>query len=156
MKNTILKPLLVVFLFPSHFFSMAQEVTSQNGNLYVSFSDVYFRSSSLRIERIYNSKTAFSGIFGHSWCNEYLDFLVILPGKSILHSAYGGGMEQFFHHSTIDKADLKARVEQMIKVAQETGKVKTPEELKELKEKLLNNQNDRVQYWVELLQNMLV
>ena len=47
----------------------------------------------LKIERAYNSRSLYNGIFGYGWCSNFETRLDTLPGNIIRGVECGGGME---------------------------------------------------------------
>src|SRR3954471_5566197 len=72
-------------------------VSLKNGNFFVGYTDIIYPGGfEPKIERVYNSKTPFSGMFGWGWGNEYEVYLKVLADGSVLVHEYGGGAENRF------------------------------------------------------------
>ena len=51
----------------------------------------------IRIERTYNSRSLYNGLFGFGWCSNIETRLDVLPDGSIKVTECGGGMEILYH-----------------------------------------------------------
>ena len=73
------------------------DVTLKNGNFYVSFTDLsYAGGFEPKIERVYNSKSSFKGLFGWGWGTEYEVYVTVEgDGTATVHE-YGSGAENVF------------------------------------------------------------
>lgn len=80
----------------------------------------------LKIERAYNSRSLYNGIFGYGWCSNFETRLDTLPGNLIRGVECGGGMEIIYHPKNqglnIDKqvASILAEVKKRRKVDKTT------------------------------------
>jgi YD repeat-containing protein len=73
-------------------------VSLKNGNFFIGYTDMVFNAGlELKVERVYNSKTPFSGIFGAGWGFDYEVFLEEEADASITVHEYGGGAQNEFH-----------------------------------------------------------
>ena len=50
----------------------------------------------LKVERTYNSRSLYNGLFGFGWCSNFETKLDILPDNSIKVAECGGGVENFY------------------------------------------------------------
>jgi YD repeat-containing protein len=94
------------------------QVSLKNGNFFVSFTDIAYPGGfDPKIDRVYNSKTAFRGIFGHGWGNEYEVYLTISADGSVIAHEYGGGAENRFSPSAFKDEELTKAVNQITEAA---------------------------------------
>ncbi len=109
-----------VFLFSFLLsFSSLANVSLKNGNFFVSFTDIVYPGGfDPKIDRVYNSKTAFRGIFGHGWGNEYEVYLTIAADGSVVAHEYGGGAENRFSPAAFKEEELNKAVAQIVEAAQ--------------------------------------
>lgn len=80
------------------FYAQAEaKVSIRNGNFYIGYRDVTFGGDKdLVIDRVYNSKSAFYGIFGHGWGAGSEVALKPLPDGSVVVNEFGGGAQNIF------------------------------------------------------------
>src|SRR4051812_48574640 len=76
-------------------------VNIRNGNFYMSYTDIeYSGGFEPQIERVYNSKTPFKGMFGWGWGSLYELHLELMPEGAIIVTEYGGGTTNYFAPET--------------------------------------------------------
>src|SRR5436305_14800211 len=69
-------------------------VALKNGNFFIGYTDIVYPGGfEPKIERVYNSKTGFKGMFGVGWGNEYEVNLTVSADGSVVVHEYGGGAE---------------------------------------------------------------
>src|SRR4051812_4952035 len=95
-----------------HSESSSANVSLKNGNFFVGYTDIVYPGGfEPKIERVYNSKTPFKGIFGWGWGNEYEVFLTVsADGSAVIHE-YGGGAENRFSPLAFKEEELGKAVE---------------------------------------------
>ena len=143
MKNISMKK--ISFLFTLSFllcttistaFARA-DVSLRNGNFYVSFRDLsYPGGMEPKIERIYNSKSDFHGMFGYSWGTEYETNLKLDPDGSVIITEFGGGADNRFISKNFKAKDLEAGVNQLVEAAKKSGMLSNLKQIEEYKTKL--------------------
>src|SRR5262249_52147282 len=78
--------------------SAAANVSLKNGNFFVGYTDIVYPGGfEPKIERVYNSKTGFKGMFGFGWGNEYEVYVTVSADGSVVVHEYGGGAENRFN-----------------------------------------------------------
>src|SRR4051794_6245167 len=94
-------------------FSPAEaNVSLKNGNFFIGYGDlVYPGGFEPKIERVYNSKTGFKGIFGWGWGNEYEVHMNVSADGSVVVHEYGGGAENRFSPVAFNAKELEAAIE---------------------------------------------
>jgi YD repeat-containing protein len=97
-------------------------VTLRNGNFYMSYTDVAVPGGfEMKIERVYNSKTDFTGIFGSGWGFEYEAYLRVQDDGSVVVHEYGGGAENHFMPITTKPRSLDAIYDELTAAAEKLG-----------------------------------
>ncbi len=116
------------------------DVNLRNGNFYVTFRDLAYPGGELetKIERVYNSKTNFIGMFGLSWGIEYETRLRVDPDGSIIISSYGGGADNRFVAKNYNAKDLTAGVELLIQTEKKAGILTSEKQVQAERTKLTN------------------
>ena len=113
------------------------DVSLRNGNFFVAFKDLAYPGGlEPKIERIYNSKSDFVGIFGYSWGTEYETHLAVDPDGSVVVSEFGGGANNRFAAKNYSAKDLETGVNQLVEAAKKAGIVATAKELDNYRKRL--------------------
>lgn len=144
-----LRILTVVFCLSSAFFENAHaRVTLKNGNFYRGYTDIgYGMGAEPKIERIYNSRTLFRGMFGPGWGNEYEVRLNVSADGSVLIQEYGGGSDNRFTPKTMDLKEIDRAVEQITSQQRFNSKKGADD----FRQKLRENATFRNLKWQELV-----
>ena len=128
--------------------SASASVSLKNGNFFIGYTDIFHSGGfEPKIERVYNSKTPFKGVFGWGWGNEYEVFLSVSADGSVVVHEYGGGAENRFVPISFNAAELDKSVVEVAKVAQAAGVVGSGEQLTAYKLKLKNDASFRNDEW---------
>lgn len=97
-------------------------VSLKNGNFFIGYTDVIYSGGyEPKIERVYNSKTSYKGIFGHGWGTEIEAHLVVSPDGSVVINEYGGGAENRFIPVGAKAGDLDKIIATLVSLAQSGG-----------------------------------
>jgi len=124
------------------------EVSLKNGNFFIGSKDVILPGGfEPTIERVYNSKTAFKGIFGWGWGTDYEVYLEAEGDGSVLVHEYGGGAENLFVPPAMSEEDLKAAVDSIVAVARAQGDVNGDQNLAAYRDRLLTDTSFRQGQW---------
>ena len=100
----------------------------------------------LTIERTYNSRSLFNGLFGYGWCSNLETKLSVLPDNSIKIVECGGGMEIVYHPKGQVPNDRRV-VNDILKGIRSKRKVKMSEKaLKELEGHLYQSPHLRADF----------
>jgi YD repeat-containing protein len=87
-------------------------VSLRNGNFFMGYTDIIYPGGfEPKMERVYNSKTAYKGIYGWGWGTEYEVNLVVSADGSVVVHEYGGGAENRFIPVNFNKAELDKAVD---------------------------------------------
>ncbi len=148
--------LLGAFMSVSSAFARA-DVSLRNGNFFISLRDISYPGGiEPKIERVYNSKSDFHGMFGYSWGTEYETHLSFDPDGSLILTEYGGGANVRFSPKNYSAADVDAGITGIIEQARKSGIVASVKDLDALKKKLKENPEFRAkQYAIYVNKGML-
>lgn len=117
-----------------------------NGNYFTAFTDVEhdapLNTFQLKVQRTYNSRAQFDGIFGFGWGSDFEAFLVPSADGSVVIQENGGGEKTRFSPKEFSKAELTKQVDRLVAayMAKEKG---SGVKMSELRERLMNNANER-------------
>ena len=104
-------------------------VSVKNGNFFIGYTDIAYQGGfELKIERVYNSKTPYKGMFGHGWGCEYEVYLTISADGSVYVHEYGGGAENVFRPEDFNPEEHEAAVMMIADAARASGNLKTQKE----------------------------
>src|SRR3989338_7767393 len=128
-------------------------VSLKNGNFFIGYKDVVYPGGfEPKIERIYNSKTPFNGIFGRGWGTEYEAYLSVSADGSVVVHEYGGGAENRFSPRSFDKAELDKAIVEITDVAAKDGVLTSGELRKSYGDKLRKDAMFRNDEWQKYVQ----
>jgi YD repeat-containing protein len=97
-------------------------VSLKNGNYFVGYIDlIYPGGFEPKLERVYNSKTPYKGIFGWGWGTEYEVYLKETIDGSIVAHEYGGGAENRFRADAFNEKELAKAVDSLVEAAKKAG-----------------------------------
>ncbi|MCM2276619.1 MAG: DUF6531 domain-containing protein [Oligoflexia bacterium] len=123
-------------------------VSLRNGNFFVGYTDIFYPGGfDPKVERVYNSKSPFKGIFGWGWGNEYEVYLTVSADGSVVVHEYGGGAENRFSPAAFKAAELDQAVETIAAAAQKAGAIGSPSQLAGYKKRLKTEATFRNDEW---------
>lgn len=97
-------------------------VAITNGNYFTGFVDLNHPNAGpgfqLKLERTYNSRSQYNGIFGYGWGTEFESFLVPSADGSVIIQESGGGEKTRFTPKGYSNADLDKFIAELIKAKQ--------------------------------------
>ncbi|MGZ3649635.1 MAG: DUF6531 domain-containing protein [Bdellovibrionota bacterium] len=115
-----------------------------NGNYFVGFTDIEHDAPPntflLKVQRNYNSRSQFDGLFGYGWGSDYEAFLLPSADGSVVIQENGSGDKTRFSPTEFSKADLQKQVDRL---AEGYAKVKPGTPISKLREELMSNANER-------------
>jgi YD repeat-containing protein len=114
MKRSWMMPTLMVALaFPSISFGV---VDMKNSNYSESFLDIALPGTgyALKVQRFYNSRSNFNGIFGYGWCSDFETTLEKNPEGRLKLVECGAGQEIIYAPAKFQKADLDKLISTLI------------------------------------------
>lgn len=96
----------------------AAHVSLLNGDFFISSLDLsYAGQRGLRLERVYNSKAGFRGLFGWGWGSNYETYLTIMgDGSAVVHE-YAGGATNVFSPPQLTAGELEDTVQEIARAA---------------------------------------
>lgn len=95
----------------------------------------------LRVQRTYNSRSTFDGMFGFGWCSDFETRVEITPSNGIKVVECGGGMEiTYVSGSPLKGKELDAHIEKIISMSKQVNARLTKEYIKRLRKDLKENQ----------------
>jgi YD repeat-containing protein len=125
-------------------------VSLKNGNFFIGYTDaVYSGGFEPKIERVYNSKTSFKGIFGWGWGSEYELYLEVMGDGSVLVHEYGGGAENLFSPNAPSPGDLELAIEQIATAATQAKHLTSSEQTNRYKARLRTDAMFRNDEWTK-------
>ncbi len=132
-------------------------VSMKNGNFFVGYTDLFYPGGfEPKIERVYNSKTSYRGMFGNGWGNEYEVFLTVSADGSVVVHEYGGGAENRFSPKEFSAKELLSAVDKIAEASKSTGRFGNEDQLKDYKKKLKEDSGYRNSEWEKLIEKGLV
>lgn len=127
--------------------SMA-DVSIKNGNFFMGYTDIVYPGGfTPKIERVYNSKSAYRGMFGWGWGNEYEAYLTVSADGSVVVHEYGGGAENRFSPAAFNEAELNKAVSDIAEAARKAGVVGSSAQLEAYKKRLRGDATYRNDEW---------
>ena len=145
MKNFL--PILLAILTISTAHARA-DVSLRNGNFFVSFRDISYPGGiEPRIDRVYNSKSDYNGIYGYGWGTEYETHLAVDPDGSLIIAEFGGGANNRFLPKSYSTKDLDASIAQLTDAAKKAGTVSTLNDVNAYKKHLSTDFNFRAKQY---------
>ena len=85
-----MKKQLIFYVLLMHFSALAL-VDTKNGNYTKTYVD--FMADGFTLERAYNSRSIYQGLFGYGWCSNLETRVEVLPDNSLRVIECGGGLE---------------------------------------------------------------
>ncbi|MBU6374414.1 MAG: hypothetical protein KGQ59_00300 [Bdellovibrionales bacterium] len=106
-------------------------VTIKNGNFYRAYTDIgYKMGAEPKIDRVYNSKTSHTGMFGPGWGQEYEVRLLVSADGSVVVQEYGAGASNRFTPKMANSAALESSINKIAELKKFSNK-KAQEEYKQ-------------------------
>jgi len=133
------------------------DVSLRNGNFYMAFRDVMYPGGmEPKIERIYNSKSDFTGMFGYSWGTEYETRLRQDPDGSVIITEFGGGADNRFISKNFKGEDLAKGVDELVAAAKKSGIMSNMKQIEEYRARLSNDFDFRAKQYAIFVTKGLV
>lgn len=125
-------------------------VSIRNGNFFIGYTDVLYPGGyEPKIERVYNSKSPYNGLFGWGWGSDYEAYLTVEADGSVLVSESGGGAQNRFSPPTFDVRELDGAVNTIAEVARKAGAIGSGAQLEGYKKQLKTNAEFRNEEWAK-------
>ena len=139
-----MKQLIITFLL-SPLISLAV-VDTQSAGYSKTFVD--FRHEGvgfpLLVERTYNSRSLYNGLFGFGWCSNLETRLTALPDNSVKSVECGGGLEVFYYPKA-ESGNVDLQVRLILRGVQRKAKL-SPKKRKQLEKDLRQSQTLRADF----------
>jgi len=106
--------LISAFLFSTTAFAL---VDMKNANYAETWTDLVVPGSGyeLRVQRTYNSRSLFNGIFGFGWCSDFETRLEVTAESNLMVTECGGGLEiPFTPKLTVDKSKVAETIKTIV------------------------------------------
>ncbi len=103
----------------------------------------------LKVERAYNSRTLYNGIFGFGWCSEFETALEITPEGNLNYSECGAGSETLYQAAGFSEKDIDKTVKNIIEHVKKENTASNPGYYTELEKKLHEEASLRGEYAVK-------
>lgn len=132
--------------------SASANVSLRNGNFFIGYTDIIYPGGfEPKIERVYNSKTAYYGMFGHGWGNEYEAYLVISADGSVVLHEYGGGAENRFFPVKANPKEFNEAIELLTKTALAAGALSSQGQVQKYQASLRSDATFRNDEWLRFI-----
>lgn len=118
-----------------------------NGNVYFAFKDVL----QPELERVYNSKSGYKGMFGWGWGSSYDTYIKVSADGSVVVHEFGAGAENRFNPVAFNAKELDDAVSNLASVAQKAGVAGTTDQLEAYKKRLKHDATFRNDEWNKFL-----
>ena len=141
---------LVCFLF---FISLSGQavVNMRNGSYIESWVDFVDPQAGyeIKIQRFYNSRSLFDGLFGYGWCSDIETQLEILSDGTLDLTECGGGLKVTYYPGSFDFRTPGKTSDAIIRKLKANNKIKE-KNIKKFKTELMSNTKMRFEYAVRL------
>lgn len=139
MKFLKIAGIAYIFFATSTAFSL---VDMKNANYADSWVDYQSNGTGykLKVQRTYNSRSTFDGIFGFGWCSDFETLLEVLPDSSLKVIECGGGLEvSYTSGKELKGAELKKHISNLLEMSKEVNPRLNKAYLKRLRKDLEDN-----------------
>src|SRR5688572_4836739 len=91
-------------------------IDMRNANYSESWVDLQIKGSAydLKVQRTYNSRTLFNGIFGFGWCSDFETKLKVTAENTLRVTECGAGFEQDYTPANYSGKDLEKNIRSII------------------------------------------
>lgn len=98
----------------------------------------------LRVQRYYNSRAVFNGMFGYGWCTDFESTLTPTPEGNLRYQECGAGQEIIYTRGKSDAKEVEETINKIIAYAKKTNRSATPESLEHLRGQLRDDAEARI------------
>lgn len=145
-----MRSILAIALFALSFGTASANVSIRNGNFFIGYTDVIYPGGyEPKIERVYNSKSPFNGVFGWGWGSDYEGYMTVEADGSVLVSESGGGAQNRFSPQNFNLKELDTAVNTIAEAARKSGAMGSGDQLESYKKQLKNNADFRNEEWAK-------
>ena len=109
MSKLIRRMAFLAFLLLFYSYAM---IDMRNANYSDSWIDLQIKNSGydLKIQRTYNSRTLFSGVFGFGWCSDFETTLSVTSENTLRVTECGAGFELDYAPANYDGKDFEKNI----------------------------------------------
>lgn len=135
----------LAFLFSSTAFAL---VDMKNANYTNAWVDMEAAGSGyqFKVERAYNSRSLFNGMFGFGWCSDFETTMEVSPEGNIKVTECGAGVSTVYSPREVSRTDIDKTINHIIAKMREDKKVgRTEAVYTALKSELLENSKKRAE-----------
>ncbi len=127
-------------------------VDMKNANFSTTFTDVQLPGSGydLRIQRTYNSRSLFNGMFGFGWCSDFETKLTVTPEGNLMVTECGGGLEVTYAPQNFDPNSIDQTITTIVAEVKKRNPNMGQQALNNLQEELKTNQFLREEFGRQL------
>ncbi len=100
----------------------------------------------LKVQRYYNSRSNFNGMFGFGWCSDFETALTKTPEGNLKYQECGAGQELVYTKGKGDAKEVEATIGRIIEYVKRTNRTATPAYIDRLKSQLANSPDTRVRW----------
>lgn len=94
----------------------------------------------LKVQRTYNSRSTYDGLFGFGWCSDFETKLSLMPDNSLKITECGGGLEiNYISGKTLKGSALNDHIEKLISMSQKVNPRLKKNYIKRLRKDLKEN-----------------
>lgn len=130
------------------------QVNVNNGNFYVSYSDLTLGKSEWSVERVYNSFATDNGLFGKGWGSNLATRLWSLPDGQLLVIHYGSGGEDLYVPARLDRKGIFQMIDSILADEIKRNKLqRTPTDVTRRRAALFSDATRRASAYVRALAN---
>jgi len=125
-------------------------VSLKNGNFFIGFTDLFYSGGfEPKIERVFNSKSSFNGVFGFGWGSDYEAYLTVsADGSVVIHENGGGALNRFTPAGSVGEGDVSKAVETIAAAKLKEGLNK--DQIDKYRERLRSDARYRNEEWERL------
>lgn len=144
LKLPLLAP-LAALLIP---LSVGAVVDMKNANYADSWLDLTVPGTGfdLKVQRYYNSRSNFNGMFGFGWCSDFETALTKTPEGNLKYQECGAGQELMYTKGKGDSKEVTETVGRIIEYVKRTNRTATPAYVDRLRNQLLNSPETRTRW----------
>lgn len=126
-------------------------VDMKNANYSESWIDVTVPGSGMdfKIQRHYNSRSIFTGMFGYGWCSDYETTLERTPEGGLKLQECGAGQEITYQPARSNGKGIDVTINQIMDYARKVMRTQTPQYFETLREQLQENAGLRQRWALE-------
>jgi len=136
---------LLITLLPMSAWSI---VDMRNANYAESWLDITVPGTGfdLKVQRYYNSRSNFNGMFGFGWCSDFETALSITPEGNLKYQECGAGQEIKYSKGRGDDKETLETVEKILAHVRKTNRSASTQYLERLRSQLINNAEVRTRW----------